>query len=151
MKEEVSKTSIHRKAISMTWLKKFWWGVVLPLVIFIAWLFVVALWPTGMDIEGSCAGLLLFLPQFIPWLALFNCWVFFIEWKRTSTLFLGGISLPALIGLVVCLFCHGPLTSRKAIGDAVFNSPSWIRIVVGILPLLISIIHRLLARKATSQ
>ena len=135
----------------MTWLKKLWWGVVLPLVIFTAWLFVVALWPTGMDIEGSCAGLLLFLPVFIPWIALFNCWVLFIKWKRTLTLFLSGISLLAFSGSVVYLLCHGPLTRRKAIGDAVFNSSSWIWIVLGILPLLISIIHRLLARKAASQ
>lgn len=135
----------------MTWLKKLWWGILLPLVIFTAWIFVLALWPTGMDIEGSYAGLLLFLPEFMPWLALSNCWVFFIEWKRTSTLFLGGISLPAFIGSVVYLSFHGPDTMQKAIGDAVFNSPSWIRIVIGILPLLISIIHRLLARRAVSQ
>ncbi len=93
----------------MTWSKKLWWGVLLPVLICLPFLIVIAAWlPTGRDPEGSCALSVFFaLPVLILGLVMVNSLlVYSIQWRRVSTLFFSGMVLPVLIILATFLYCH---------------------------------------------
>jgi len=76
-----------------------------------------------------------------PALLLLNSWVLFVRWRKNTSLGLGGLVLPGVVGLVESLWTVGPTPIRWLINATIVAPFLWIWLFVGLLfvPLIVSI------------
>jgi len=120
---------------------KFSFGVVLPVLAFIG--YQVALVGSSSG-HGNWEGMGVAYGSIVivPGLFVINIWIFPLQWQRRFTVFLAGLALPAVIGLVEYFWIYGTGT-RRAINAAFVAPFLWIWMFVALLfaPLIVSVIN----------
>jgi len=127
---------------------KVWFGILLPVLLFIANQAALLGATSG---GGSWDGMALGLGSLvlIPGLPVLNCWVIPIRWIRRLSVFLAGMILPTLIGIVEYLWLLGPYEIRGALNSTIVAPYIWIWLFVLVLctPLTVSMIRAFRLRR----
>lgn len=133
--EYAAKTEVSTTA-------KIAYGVLLPLVVFIAYQFALIGSQSG---TGSWDGMTLFFGSLFitPGLLIANGWVIPVQWDSRIAVLLAGLGLPAVVGAVEFCWLYGPYKIRWAINSTMQAPFPWIWLFTALLfvPLLISIVY----------
>ena len=95
---------------------RFVYGVLLPVLGLLAFEVLIIEAARG---EGETAGFASMQVAFISFVALpammlFNYWTLFVRWNRRSTLLLGGLVFPLIVGIAVAVLIHGTRNAQNA-------------------------------------
>jgi hypothetical protein len=135
--------------MTMPLARRFGFGVVLPIVAFIAWQLGLIASTSG---SGSWDGMTVFFASLVlvPALLVAGCWVLPWAWSSVIHLVFAGLSLPGIVAVLEYAWLHrGGYRLGQAIDTALHTGHPALALFVLALyaPLIVAIVHGLRSRR----